>query len=671
MHSVPANPHLAWARERFVTLLGDVLARSGYRLPDILEAMAEHGGRAFDDLAGLRSKAEFTRLRGLTASRISLIHPEDMDLTVRLINLAQSLNDSSEQSLGRLHLQFMTLLDQESAAAEQLPVGPEAICAALRGLLDSDVIASEQRPELPGQVERALLEALPGFYAELVDGLNERGVEARSLLRSGNDARALQGDAVQRGGYQGDSRSATLNEARRADAPLARLQQQALHQRGLPANAPPALDPTLLAAIMEQVFAWLATQQQEAAAQPASPGNGARLGELGALLPPERNAALDAINASFDTLLADPLLCPSIKPALERLRLPSIKAALQAPNSLDEFTHPVRRLLEVVLRLAHSLPLLATTEHPLCVALSNATLGVQRDFGSHFGVFEEAGLHLEVLEQSRITALTEHAMQLLPLADREMRREHSRTRAARAIRALCAAEPPAPLYDFLTQIWVRVLAAIHQRGGEKCAPWFAALATANKLLESVQPRHDAEARRQLAALLPGLLGELRAGLDAVGTPANLRELAFDNFATLHTAALRGQKADLGTCHPLLVANEARVETVADIPGLHVVRLPPEGEPEDAELEWVEQLAPGEWFSLAGERLNLPAGERLALRLVWSGSSPRMLLAATGDELTLIAPLRWLLAQARAGHATPLALNDLFDQAAAAALARGL
>lgn len=670
MTGAPANQHLAWARERFAEVLGDALARSGYRLPDIRATMLQHAGRAFDDLAGLRSKAEFTRLRGLTASRISLVHPEDMDLTVRLINLAQSLNDSSEQSLARLHLQFMTLLDQSSAAPEQLPVGPEAICAALRSLLDGDAIAPELRAELPSQIERPLLEALPGFYAELVDGLRERGVEGRSLLRSGNDSRAMQGEAGQGGGYQGDMRGSVLSDARRADGPLIRLQQRALQQRGAPAGAAPALDPALLAAIMEQVFAWLATQQQEAASQPASPGAGARLGELGALLPPERNATLDAINASFDALLADAQLCASIKPALERLRLPVIKAALQAPGCLDEPAHPVPRLLEVVLRLARSLPLQADAGHPLCKALSDATLGLQRDFGAHFGLFEEAGMHLEVLEQSRITALTEHAMQLLPLADREMRREHSRNRAARAIRALCAAEPPVPVRDFLEQVWVRVLAAIHQRGGEKCTPWFAALGTANKLLESVQPRHDAESRRQLAASIPALLAELRAGLDAVGTPDNLREIAFNNFAVLHTAALRGQKAAPTEYPPLLVASAARVETVADIPGLHVVRLAPEGEPEADEPAWVAALNPGDWFSLAGDGLG-HAGDRFPLRLVWSGGSPRMLLAATADELTLIAPLRWLLGEARAGRATPLPMEALFDQAAAAALAQGL
>ncbi|PAS97034.1 MAG: hypothetical protein CGU28_06440 [Candidatus Dactylopiibacterium carminicum] len=638
-----AETLIAQARERFAAALCDILRSSGYRMPEVQEVMARQAAQAFDELAGLRSKAEYTRLRSLTASRISLVHPEDMDLTVQLINLSSAINDTCEHTLGRLHLLFMTLLEQSSAAPEQLPVGTDAICAALRGLLDSDVLDPALRPGLPERIETPMQALLPDFYSELLSMLQTEGVTTQraSVRRAQEDAATCPTDGA-----------------------LARLQAQ-LQQRhgGAPAVTIP-MDPTLLAGIMDQVYAWLARQQQEAAAS-SSPAR-TRLGELGKLLPPERTTLLEALEDCFDTLRDDATLPATIRPALERLRLPTVKAALREPNCLGEKLHPVLRLLEVALRLARTLPLDVAAGHPVCQALIEASLRVQRDYGNHSAIFEETALHLEVLEQDRIGAVNERTLKLRPLAEREARREHSRTRAARAIRALCASQPPLPVSDFLENVWVRVLAAIQLRNGEKSPQWHAALTTANKLVDSVQPRADVAERRQLAAGLPALIAELRAGLEAIGAPPTLRETVFTRFADLHTATLRGQQPVLEKYQPLQVSSEARVQTVSEIPGLYVVRLPPASEMETDEPEWVGSLQPGEWFCL-----TLPGQGQQAFCLAWQDGNPRLLLAATPDGLSLLAPMRWLLEQARAEQARRLSLEALFEQTAAQALARGL
>lgn len=259
------------------------------------------------------------------------------------------------------------------------------------------------------------------------------------------------------------------------------------------------------------------------------------------------------------------------------------------------------------------------------------------NFANDVVIFADAAAPLEALEKSREADASARAAAFGPLAEREARREQARSRAARAIRALCAAAPPAPVQIFLERLWVRVLAAIHQTAGEKSADWVAALATANHLIESVQAESDAEARSRLTAELPTLLAELRAGMESIATPPILAERAFQSFVALHSAALRGKAPDLSAYQDVLPpAMPPRVDTATDIPGLHVVRLSPDSDTERDLPDWIAQLQLGDWLLL-----SLPDQTPQRLRIGWIGGTPRLLLLTRpDDDFTVLMPLRW-------------------------------
>ena len=179
-------PILASCRARFLAMLQDAVAATGLRSPALQKALSEGAGQAFDELAGLHNEAEFKRLRSVTASRISLVHPEDMDLTVELINLAHDLADACERELPRLHLLFMRLLGQDNSVLDQLPVGPDAVCAALRALCDEGELTGELRLDVPDRLKPTLVPILRQFYTELTTELEAAGVTPQSLLRHDN-----------------------------------------------------------------------------------------------------------------------------------------------------------------------------------------------------------------------------------------------------------------------------------------------------------------------------------------------------------------------------------------------------------------------------------------------------------------------------------------------------
>lgn len=659
---------LDYSRGRFADALATALGDCGLRLAPIQQVIRREAASAFDDMAELRSKEDYQRRRSLTASRISLVHNEDMDLTVALINLSHALRDACERDLPRLQTLFMYLLSQQSALIDQLPVGPEAICIAMRGICDSGEIP-ELRLELPALAEQHLINSMQVLYKELARELADRGVQPASIVRSAAaptpaDFRQSMAQDVFASGPPGAYASARQNVPAPAPAapaprpnplegPLGRLQERLMQQQ--PASTAPALDPALLQVIMERVFAWLTERQHASHDEQAT-----RLGELGALLPAPSRAALDALALSFDVLVADEQLCPPLRAELARLRLPLGKAVLLDGKFPDAPAHPPRRLLEVVLRLGYSLPPRTPDTHPVCRAINAAVERVRQDFDRDLACFALAAEPLEALENRALLAQTDACTELYGLAHSEAQREHSRHHAARAVRALCADELPRPLRVFLEQLWIRVLAVIHQHGGgEQSGAWLKALRTANKLVESAQPCHDPVARETLLARLPRLMDELRAGLEAIGAPEALRERAFHSFVSIHSAVLDGRKpADDGGAD-IMTASPPRVDPLSGHAGAFVLRLAPAAEPE-AHGSWVSELKTGDWLDI-----EVPEQGRRRLRLAWLEGKPLMMLGVSLDgEFRLIFPARWLQ-QPDTAHLLPM--QGLFDRAIEAAV----
>jgi hypothetical protein len=679
---------LAQCRTAFCSALVAAVAEVGIRSPALIDCLSQNAGRAFDELAGLHSQEDYKKLRGVTASRISLVHPEDMDLTVTLINLSHDLADACERQLPRVHLLFMSLLGQDSSVLDQLPVGPDAVCVALRAMCDQGELVGEARLDLPARVQDPLIHSLRALYSQLTEMLQAAGVEPKSLLRPsseggrsgpgygplGGDLREVDGRGYSAGGQE------SLNEAQQYDSPLDRLQGKLLKKRGdgTPGGGSGGngggggsgntqIDPTLIAAIVERVVVWLSERQQAAAAQPYGTGGPTpNFGELSALLPANNNAALDAIGMSFDVLLADPTICPAIKPSLDRLRLPLSKLALVDPQVLTDLQHPARQFIDSMLRAGLSLPASTTSAHPVCQAIEAAAHNVQQNFQRDLGIFGEAKSQIDILNDTQRHSMARRCLPLIPVAEREAQREHSRSRAARAIRALCAENVPRSVQTFLELLWVRVLAAIHQHSGEKSEAWRRALSTANQLVESVQPRADAVARQQFVASLPGLIAQLREGLEAIGAPEALRERAFQSFVDCHKAVILGRPLPTTESNLIEISTEARIENMPNIDGLRIVRLPPDAEHEHGDAEWLDALVAGQWL-----QLKLP-DETDARRLCigWTGGTPRLLLATEpGSDFAIIFPLRWLDSLAVEGRAMPFAPDGAFEHAAETAIDR--
>lgn len=179
-HATDKQPLQARLRGRCRSIMLERLAEFarglGFAHDDWLERFVEAAGQAHDELAGLHDRRGFERAHGLTASRISLVHEHDLEFTLELTALARRLRERCGAELVRLHQRYMTLLHQRDAAAEQTPVGPEAVCSALRALSNAAGFDAEQRLRFLERCAEPLGHTLHALYRELNAAMEAEGI---------------------------------------------------------------------------------------------------------------------------------------------------------------------------------------------------------------------------------------------------------------------------------------------------------------------------------------------------------------------------------------------------------------------------------------------------------------------------------------------------------------
>ena len=170
-----AGQALDECRSALLDALGSLLRDFKYVDMGVIDATLNAAREHFDQLAGLKDRKTFESQRSLTASRISLVHEDDLEFSIRLSDLAQQMRESCELQLGQLHLRFMTLLNQQEAAPEQLPVGPETIGCALRGLASEAGLNGDERIRMLQDMRSDLVRRARVLYEKLNARLDELG----------------------------------------------------------------------------------------------------------------------------------------------------------------------------------------------------------------------------------------------------------------------------------------------------------------------------------------------------------------------------------------------------------------------------------------------------------------------------------------------------------------
>ena len=553
------------SRTLFQRRLREIARLAGVISPPVADAFTEALGAAYDKLAASSQREGFEQTHGLTASHITLMGDDDLDLGIRLGEIARRLGDIGGNALWRAQLRYMTLLQRSEMAQEANPVGPEVICQGLWAICRSSNAGLDGNLTLLERIEELLALQLPGLYNEL----NE--------LLAGRDIEPAQTQITSTGGTRSPPHALSSSNPETKANPLSVLQGMLNQQRGsaggafgfVPdsyegetSSANSALGTAALvmlnqlAARLDQLelsgsgSALLASaQESETSEQPALPQSPRTIKAKDLDLPlgkPEA-IALDTLGHIFEAIFNTWELPDTIKTAIGRLQIPILKLALFDTSLFSDTEHPARRLINGMARAAVGLPRDVSRAHPLSTHLwrlaSTVSETLQRDASVLTAPLAELDAII-VERDSRVLATAQPYIALL--RDKEAHEQVSLA-VGGWLQSIEQQNTEPEILDFLRQYWVHVMEAAHiedSKGSQDGRLWQESHAAISDLLWSVQPKQSPEDRKRLVGLVPTLLKRIGAGLDRIGTPAGARAPFLDTCFNLQTAALRGQPSVL-------------------------------------------------------------------------------------------------------------------------------
>lgn len=269
---------------------------------------------------------------------------------------------------------------------------------------------------------------------------------------------------------------------------------------------------------------------------------------------------VDALAEVFDFVFADQAIPLQMKFVIGRLQIPVLKAAMIDRDFFLSADHPARRLVDTLASASVAWVPEKGENDPLYVRIETTVKRVLTEFEDDLTLFSEL-----LLEFTEFLFETEQQAQVRiePAANQERVGESYEQALAHAdeavhdrIKALPLELPLAPfLAPFLTTQWREVMARAWLNVAESPAQWDSALTAMDQLIWSTQPKTRTEERRQLVAVLPDLVRNLNAGLDAIDWTGEARATFTRRLISTHMLAIRmTQPVAVDTASAVLEAN---------------------------------------------------------------------------------------------------------------------
>ncbi|MFZ5483629.1 MAG: DUF1631 domain-containing protein [Pseudomonadota bacterium] len=550
-----------------------------------------------------------------TEGELSLIEADDLEETLAADTLANAIFNACSEELYGLGKRVGLLINDPDLSHGVNPVGPEVIGHALMDALGAQEAPIKVRLLLISLLNRRLPERVRDIYRELNRALIERNVlpTIRVGLRKSDAATA----AAPPGGARSEPSTSAAMASPGGPALgnpgggdlFAMLQQLMASTITAPAMiaAPPmpgepatatASGPVPAAAAGALLQALSHLQQGHpdgvslAGIDPAQLGNGQvnllrglKTSGVAGMMSPLDGMTLDIVAMVFDYILGDARIPDAMKALIGRLQIPMLKVAMLDKSFFSQKNHPARALLDALADAAIGWDASEGHEGGLYRKVEDIIDGILARFEDHFDIFESALADLrDWLDNERQAADQRTARSALVIKHRE-EADLSRQLAHEEVETALVGRPvPAPIRTFLQEYWVEFLASLHLRAGSESEPWRSAVSTMNDLIWSVAPKIDADARKRLVAMLPGLLKRLDEGVRCIGLGNEARDTFFSSLVRCHAEAVRAGLLDEGDVTPMAPELPFENEIPVFDPPSDFVPVEPvaENEPVDAE-----------------------------------------------------------------------------------------
>jgi hypothetical protein len=421
----PANDYRAQvllaSRNLFQQRLRKMVSDAGGNIAGCLDGFSYAVANAHDVLVAAEPLDGFDQAASLTASRLTLMGDDDLEVGIRLHEIASHLRDAGGRALWRSRSLYLTLLERSTMGPDDNPVGPEAICEGLAAICAQYDGDTEQTFTVLDRIEDLLCQGLPALYDEINDLLTKLGVEPALAHYPGVTVAA----PARTAGEQA-SRSDQI-----ASNALLLLQDVLRHRSGLPqapvgdhfaadGQAPSVnheLDGTATL-MLENLLARLTALELHSASAAAAAGENQssapaprplKSSDLDLPLGRSETLTLDTMALIFEAIFESADLPDTVKEIIGRLQIPLLKLAIVDRSLFSNSEHPARLLINRMARAAVGLPRDASRDEPLCKRIAGAVATLHNSQESGDDALGKALAELEALIGERDQAVREAA----------------------------------------------------------------------------------------------------------------------------------------------------------------------------------------------------------------------------------------------------------------------
>lgn len=364
---------------------------------------------------------------------------------------------------------------------------------------------------------------------------------------------------------------------------------------------------------------------------------------------------ISLVSMLFDFILDDPHLPAALKALVGRLQLPLLRVAIADKSFFSRSGHPARRLLNEIARATMGWndqdDLRKDQLYNLLEGIVGQLLDDPAPSNERFEMLHEQLSGFVRVEQRRSDRLEQRTRDA---EEGRAKVEAARSEVALALnRMLVGRTLPVFAVDLLRDTWSQVMQMTWLREGADSSAWNDVLTTAERLLESVEPR-DRHPVSEQRALNVRVITALRDGLQLIGQDEAQSAPMLERVGRLQRSVLALRKEPLQPAsqperdrvaereakysaadEPAAVPNgEAPPEASATGGFATVVVTEPVLQPAEAEAEaqpqtvedipsaaasaWVAGLHPGSWFELAAAEGQAMQRCKLAAIISFSG-----------------------------------------------------
>lgn len=663
-------------RGRYLQDLALLLRSAGMLTEMSCRAIVDGAARHFDQMVERTSHGGFSEeAHGLTASRITLVGDDELELGIRLDNLTGRLFEGAVTDLWHTYLRFITLLGRPELQKADNPVGPRGISEGLREMFKALGARSlDEQLDLVDRVEELLLNGLPEIYRNLNGFLEKAGIVAAqaSIVGSPDNARKAAPAAAQEAlvALQEGllARSADLLPAMGSSSPdigVALLSQAAMDNLlfrldKLERTSSSASD--FLTSSSPDLASLLPGLFDESQTEPEQVLHPLTARELGVPSATPEGLAIDSVAMLCDVILANPKLSNALKALIASLQITLVKLAIKDRSLFTDASHPCRRVIDSMELALLGAPLDIPPQHPLCVQLTTITTELRLAPAGERSAFEQAAAQIDAVIAERNASIDEEAAAYQPLFAWLERRDQALIDIDRLLEHLALEQVPAEIFQFIERHWRPVLEQTWLKEGANSSSWRAQANAIQTLLASYQTARGGEERRAPAGPLAEALQTLNSLMERVKLPANERTHLLDLFFARQRDALRRTPLP-GSAEPAVPNRwpSQRVATGTLKAGKLTLHTLDFTQPHKLAIR-LPDCRPGDWLELT------VAGERQVLRLCRQNpESGRSLLFNADLPLALSIHPQLLELQLRAGEANRLGEAGLFETAAIEAL----